>query len=566
MVSPLGDPGGMLAVTSRRVPRHGPRGRVATPEMRAAVAAAIGTMPLRRDLLIEHLHALQDLHGCLREGHLIALAGLLRLASVEVFEVATFYAHFEVLPDEAPAPPPLTIRVCESLPCAMAGAADLAKALRSAPPSGARIVAAPCMGACHRAPACAVGHHLVENATPACVALAATGEPDSIVSPPGLAAYRARGGYRTLAAALSGELTREMVLARVEASGLRGLGGAGFPSWRKWKLVLANPGPRHLVVNADEGEPGTFKDRFCLEMEPHRVLEGMLLAAHAIEAEACWIYLRDEYPHLRQALEREIAAIADAGLARMPIHLRRGAGAYICGEETALLESIEGRRGYPRHKPPFPGQSGLFGQPTLIHNVETLWFLPEILGSENGAAAFAGQGRRGRSGLRFFSVSGRVRSPGEKLAPAGISARELIEEHAGGMLPGHRFVAYLPGGASGGILPERLADLPLDFGTLEAEGCFVGSGAVVVLSDQDDLPEAARNLVRFFRDESCGQCTPCRVGTAKGARLLDAPRWDRALLHELAQGMADGSICGLGQAAMNPVLSLLRHFPAEVVP
>jgi formate dehydrogenase len=314
------------------------------------------------------------------------------------------------------------------------------------------------------------------------------------------------------------------------------------------------------VVNADEGEPGTFKDRFCLEMEPHRVLEGMLLAAHAIEAEACWIYLRDEYPHLRQALEREIAAIADAGLARMPIHLRRGAGAYICGEETALLESIEGRRGYPRHKPPFPGQSGLFGQPTLIHNVETLWFLPEILGSENGAAAFAGQGRRGRSGLRFFSVSGRVRSPGEKLAPAGISARELIEEHAGGMLPGHRFVAYLPGGASGGILPASMDDIPLDFGTLEQHGSFIGSAAVVVLSDQDSMKDVALNLMKFFEDESCGQCTPCRVGTEKAVVLMDQPVWDETLLNELTRVMTDASICGLGQAAMNPVKQVLKHF------
>jgi formate dehydrogenase len=383
---------------------------------------------------------------------------------------------------------------------------------------------------------------------------------------PSFSAYRARGGYEVLAAARSGALPREVMLERVGEAGLRGLGGAGFPAARKWGLVRANPGPRHLVVNADEGEPGTFKDRFCLETEPHRVLEGMLLAAHVVEAEACWIYLRDEYPHLRRALEREIAALAHGGLGGIPIHLRRGAGAYICGEETALLESLEGRRGYPRHKPPYPGEAGLFGRPTLIHNVETLWFLPEILGRPDGAAAYRAQGRRGRTGLRFFSVSGRVRDPGEKLAPAGVTAQELIEEFAGGMLPGHRFAAYLPGGASGGILPASLADLPLDFGTLDAQGCFVGSGAVVVLSDQDDLAEAARNLVRFFAHESCGQCTPCRVGTAKAVRLLDAPRWDRALLKELAQGMADGSICGLGQAAMNPVLTLLRHFPEDSLP
>jgi formate dehydrogenase len=546
--------------------RPGPRGRVVTDAARAAVATALGDMPLRPDLLIEHLHALQDRHGCLREGHLLALAEALRLAPVEVFEVATFYAHFEVLEDDAPAPEPVTIRVCESLPCAMAGAARLMEALGAAPPHGARVVAAPCMGACHRAPACAVGHDLVERATPDRVARAVAGAPPALPAPPSLAEYRAGGGYRVLADALSGALPRETMLARVEAAGLRGLGGAGFPAARKWKLVRSNPGPRHVVVNADEGEPGTFKDRYCLETEAHRVLEGMLLAAHAVEAEACWIYLRDEYPHLRHALEREIAAIAHEGLVEMPIHLRRGAGAYICGEETALLESLEGRRGYPRHKPPFPGEAGLFGRPTLIHNVETLWFLPQILGEADGGARYAAEGRRGRQGLRFFSVSGRVRDPGEKLVPAGITARELIEDHAGGMLPGHRFVAYLPGGASGGILPERLADLPLDFGTLDEQGCFVGSGAVVILSDQDDLPEAVRNLVRFFRDESCGQCTPCRVGTAKAARMLQAPRWDRALLRELAQAMADGSICGLGQAAMNPVLTLLRHFPEDTLP
>jgi NADH:ubiquinone oxidoreductase subunit F (NADH-binding)/NADH:ubiquinone oxidoreductase subunit E len=567
MVSPPDD---MLAATPpprpRRTPRSGPRGKAVDPAARSAVRAAIGDLALRRDLLIEHLHALQDRYGCLREGHLLALAEALRLAPVEVFEVATFYAHFDVLADDAPAPAPVTLRVCESLPCAMAGAARLLDALRAAPPGGARVVAAPCMGACHRAPACAVGHDLVEAATPERVARAVAGEAPPLPVPPSLSDYRARGGYRVLAAALSGELPRETMLARVEEAGLRGLGGAGFPAARKWRLLRANPGPRHVVVNADEGEPGTFKDRHCLETQPHRVLEGMLLAAHAVEAEACWIYLRDEYPHLRHALEHEIAALAHEGLVEMPIHLRRGAGAYICGEETALLESLEGRRGYPRHKPPFPGEAGLFGRPTLIHNVETLWFLPEILGTPGGAASYRAQGRRGRTGLRFFSVSGRVRDPGEKLAPAGVTARELIEEFAGGMIPGHRLVAYLPGGASGGVLPEALADLPLDFGTLDAQGCFVGSGAVVVLSDQDDLAEAARNLLRFFADESCGQCTPCRVGTVKATRLLEAPLWDRALLRELAQAMADGSICGLGQAAMNPVLTLLRHFPEDALP
>jgi formate dehydrogenase len=539
-----------------RAPRSGPRGHGVTAAARADVAAALAGLPLRRDLLIEHLHALQDRHGGLREAHLLALAEALRLAPVEVQEVASFYAHFDLLPDDAPPPATTTIRVCTGLPCAMAGGAALLGALRAAPPPGARLVEAPCMGACHRAPACAVGHELVEAATPGGVARAIAREAPELADPPPLAAYQGRGGYAVLRAGLA----KDVLLARLEVSGLRGLGGAGFPAARKWKLVMAQPGPRHLVVNADEGEPGTFKDRRCLETDPHRVLEGMLLAAHAIGAEACWIYLRDEYPHLRHALAREIAALHQAGIATMPIHLRRGAGAYICGEETALLESLEGRRGYPRHKPPYPGEAGLFGRPTLIHNVETLWFLPKILANDEAAA------EHGRTRPRFYSLSGRVRDPGVKLAPAGTTARELVEQHGGGMLPGHDFAAYLPGGASGGILPAEMADLPLDFGVLEKLGCFVGSGAVVVLSDQDDLAEAARNLVRFFRDESCGQCTPCRVGTAKAARLLDAPRWDRALLQELAAAMADGSICGLGQAAMNPVLSLLRHFPAEAVP
>ena len=553
-----------------RSPRPSPRGRVATPEARAAVAGMLGDMPLRPDLLIEHLHTIQDREGCLRAGRLVALAELLRLAPVEVFEVASFYAHFDIVEDDAPPPPPVTIRVCDGLPCAMAGAEALLHALQAAPPPHARVVAAPCMGACHRAPVVAAEHGplhgTIERATPESVAQAlAHGVPMPPPAPP-RPLPAGPDSFAALRAAQEGRLTREAMLAAAEASGLRGLGGAGFPVARKWRAVLAHPAPRYLVVNADEGEPGTFKDRACLERDPHRFLEGMLLAAHAVAAEACWIYMRDEYPDLLRMLQGEIARLEAAGLTGgLPIHLRRGAGAYICGEETALLESLEGKRGYPRHKPPYPGEHGLFGRPTLIHNVETLWWLPEILGTPDGAARFAAAGRRGRSGKRLFSVSGRVRRPGAVEAPAGVTALELIEEFCGGMAEGHRFVAYLPGGASGGILPASMADLPLDFGLLEPHGCFVGSGAVVVLSDQDDLGEAARNLVRFFRDESCGQCTPCRVGTAKAARMLDAPRWNRALLEELAAAMADGSICGLGQAAMNPVRSLLRFFP-EAVP
>ncbi len=519
-----------MSADGGRNPRPGPRGAARDQHALDDVVSAVGDMPRRADMLIEALHAVQDRFGAIRHRHLRALAEVFAVPDVVPYETATFYAHFDVLADDAPAPPAETIRVCGGLPCAMAGAQGLAGRLAAENP-GARVLTVPCIGACGEAPACEVGAH-------------------------GFAAPPPRP-YAALAAAPAGEA----LAALVERAGLRGLGGAGFPAARKWRLVRANPGPRHLVVNADEGEPGTFKDRWCLESDLQRVLEGMLIAARAVEAEACWFYLRDEYRHLLPALREAIAAIPPGAFGGA-IHVRRGAGAYICGEETALLESLEGRRGYPRHKPPFPGQSGLFGRPTLIHNVETLWWLPEIV--LRGPEAFARSGANGHAGRRLYSVSGRVRHPGVKDAPAGITARRLIEEHAGGMQDGHRLVAYLPGGASGGILPAAMADIPLAFGELEKHGCFVGSGAVIVLSDQDDLAEAVRNLARFFRDESCGQCTPCRLGTAKAAAMLAAPRWNRELLEELGAAMADGSICGLGQAAMNPVLSLFRHMPESV--
>jgi NADH:ubiquinone oxidoreductase subunit F (NADH-binding)/NADH:ubiquinone oxidoreductase subunit E len=542
-------------------PRPGPttarrpaQARGHDPASLREVLDSLHGLPPRRDLLIEHLHRLQDRYGGLRRRHLLALAGWLGLAPVEVFEVASFYAHFDLLEDDAPAPG-ATVRVCTGLPCALAGAERLLAAA-----SGARILPAPCMGACDQAPVAAAGHLTVARATPGRIAAAVAGA----AAPAALPAWQE--GWPVLRALREGQLDAAAALDALDESGLRGLGGAGFPAARKWRAVLGQPGPRHLVVNADEGEPGTFKDRWCLAEDPARVIEGMLVAAHVIGAEACWIYLRDEYPEIRAALGLALPRLAALGVPHPPIHLRRGAGAYICGEETALLESLEGRRGYPRHKPPYPGEAGLFGRPTLIHNVETLWWLPEILASPGAAARFAAAGRNGAAGKRLFSLSGRVARPGVVAAPAGITARDLIEEFGGGMADGHRFAAYLPGGASGGILPARLADVPLAFGALDHLGCFVGSGAVVVLSDRDDLAEAARNLVRFFRDESCGQCTPCRVGTQKAARLLDAPRWDRPLLRDLAQAMADGSICGLGQAAMNPVLSLLRHFPEDTTP
>ncbi len=548
----------------RRGPDH-PKGRQLDPAALAEVQALLGDRERRRDLLIEHLHLLQDHFGCLHARHLVALAEEMRLALAEVYEVASFYAHFDIVMDDEAPPPALTVRVCDSLSCALSGADRLLDDLRARLGDGVRVVRAPCMGGCDKAPVVAIGHALHEHATPDSVAAAAAAGDAHPTLPayPGLDQYRAGGGYGLLQACLSGAHQAAEVISALEHSGLRGLGGAGFPTGRKWRFVLQEPKPRLLAVNADEGEPGTFKDRYFLETDPHRFVEGMLIAAWAIEAEESYIYLRDEYPQCRAILASEIAAVERAGLApHSKINLRRGAGAYICGEESAMLESIEGKRGLPRHKPPFPAQIGLFGRPTLINNVETLYWVRDIV--EKGADWFTGQGRNGRQGLRTFSVSGRVREPGVKLAPAGITARQLIEEFCGGMAEGHRFKGYLPGGASGGILPAALADIPLDFGTLESEGCFIGSGAVVVLSDRDDMKEVALNLLRFFEDESCGQCTPCRVGTEKAVALMSHPHWDEALLADLARVMGDASICGLGQAAMNPVKLVLKHFREDL--
>jgi formate dehydrogenase len=554
----------------RQAPRHD-RGRRLDPTALAEAAALLGDRPRRRDLLIEHLHRSQDAHGCLQARHLQALAELLRLPMAEVYEVASFYAHFDIVLDDEVGPARLTVRVCDSLPCELAGArglmAELAERLDS---SAVRVVRAPCMGRCAEAPAVAVGHRDLAPATADVVAaVVAAGDTRPVIPPyPGLGAYRDGGGYRLLErlraeppATVEGKVKE--LLRTLDAAGLRGMGGAGFPAFRKWELVHREPKPRYLVVNADEGEPGTFKDRWWLEREPHRFLEGVLIAVWVIEAERAYVYLRDEYPHVREILLREIAALEATGLAASGlVELRRGAGAYICGEESAMIESIEGKRGLPRHRPPYVAQVGLFGRPTLVNNVETLLWVRDIL--ERGADWFATHGRHGAKGLRSFSVSGRVREPGVKLAPAGITANELIAEHCGGMAEGHQFRAYLPGGASGGVLPASMADIPLDFGMLEPYGCFVGSHAVIVLSDKDDLKAAALNLMRFFEDESCGQCTPCRNGTEKAVQLMGRERWDVPLLEELAQVMREASICGLGQAAPNPLLSLLRWFPEEV--
>jgi NADH:ubiquinone oxidoreductase subunit F (NADH-binding)/NADH:ubiquinone oxidoreductase subunit E len=551
--------------SGRRRTAPTPKGRQVDADALGEVQAVLAAAPRSRDQLIEHLHALQGRFGCLHARHLVALAHEMRLAITEIYEVASFYAHFDIIDDGEEAPPRITVRVCDSLSCALAGSERLKGEIAARLGAGVRVVRAPCMGACHNAPAVAIGHALHEHATVDSVARAIAVGDDHAAVPPyvDFDAYRREGGYKLLEACLSGAKPIEEVIATLEGSALRGLGGAGFPTGRKWRFVKAEPKPRFMAVNADEGEPGTFKDRHYLETDPHRFLEGMLIGALAVEAEAVYIYLRDEYPQCREILLRELPKIEAAGLARHTrIHLRRGAGAYICGEESAMLESIEGKRGLPRHRPPFAAQVGLFSRPTLINNVETLWWVRDIV--EKGADWFGNQGRNGRKGLRSFSVSGRVKSPGMKLAPAGITARELIEEYCGGMAEGHVFKGYLPGGASGGILPASMADIPLDFGTLESHGCFIGSAAVVVLSDKDNIKDVVLNLLRFFEDESCGQCTPCRVGTEKAVKLMGQPRWDEPLLDELARAMTDASICGLGQAAMNPLKSAFKFFREDL--
>ena len=544
------------------------RGRVVDPkavaEVRALIGKGEGALALRRDLLIEHLHRIQDSYGHLSEGHLAALAAELAMAQSEVYEVATFYHHFDVVKTGDAVPPAVTVRVCESLSCEMAGAKELLARLPSILGKDVRVLAAPCLGRCESAPAAVVGQNPVLHATAEKISKLVAAKsvrhfPEKYIT---YRDYRQAGGYALLADCLEGKHDYEELTARMEHSGLRGLGGAGFPTGRKWKLVRAEAEPRNMAVNIDEGEPGTFKDRWYLERDPHRFLEGMLIAAWAAGIAEVWIYLRDEYAGCRAILEKELAALqADPPCVLPPIHLRRGAGAYICGEESAMIESIEGKRGMPRLRPPYVAQVGVFGRPTLEHNMETVYWVREIL--EKGPEWFAGHGRNGRKGLRSFSVSGRVKKPGVHLAPAGITVKELIAEYCGGMLAGHEFYAYLPGGASGGILPASLCDIPLDFDTLQPYGCFIGSAAVMILSDKDTAVDAAKNMMHFFRDESCGQCTPCRVGTAKALTLLDAPRWDKALLQELSQAMMDASICGLGQAAPNPVLSVIKHFAQE---
>ena len=540
-----------------------PKGRQVDPHAAEEIERLLGDRSRQRDLLIEHLHLIQDTYHQISAAHLAALADAMKLSFAEVFETATFYAHFDVVKEGDPAVPPLTIRVCDSLTCALLGAEKMLEELQAKAGAGVRVVRAPCVGRCDTAPAAEVGHNFVDHATTDAV-LAAVKRDDTHAHLPtyvGYDEYKKNGGYALLGKLRSGAMPKEDLLKALDNASLRGLGGAGFPTGRKWRAVLGEPGPRLMAINGDEGEPGTFKDRFYLETDPHRFLEGTLIGAHIVEATDVYIYLRDEYPAAREILEREIAKLPAGG---PTLHMRRGAGAYICGEESALLESIEGKRGLPRHKPPYPFQVGLFGQPTLINNIETLWWIRDIV--EKGADWWKSHGRNERQGLRSYSVSGRVKNPGVKLAPAGVTIRELIDEFCGGMSDGHSFRAYLPGGASGGILPASMDNIPLDFGTLEKYGCFIGSAAVVVMSDQDDIKGAALNLMKFFEDESCGQCTPCRVGTEKAARLMQQRNWNRDLLDELSQVMRDASICGLGQAASNPLTCVIKYFPDEFTP
>jgi formate dehydrogenase len=541
------------------------KGRGVDPAAREEVRALLGADPRRADLLIEYLHRIQDRYGSLSAAHLAALAAEMKLAQAEVYEVATFYHHFDVVKEGEAPPPALTVRVCDSIACEMAGAAELLETLPAVLGKDVRVLHAPCVGRCEVAPCAVVHQNPIGHATVDSVRAAVQEKAVACPEPAYVdyAKYRKAGGYALLAECLAGKRTRDAVTKIMEDSGLRGLGGAGFPAGRKWRLVAAEPEPRLMALNIDEGEPGTFKDRWYLERDPHRFLEGMLVAAWCAGVGEIYIYLRDEYAGCRAVLERELARLKkDPPCALPPIHLRRGAGAYICGEESAMIESIEGKRGMPRLRPPYVAQVGLFGYPTLEHNMETVHWVRQIV--EQGAAWFASHGRHDRKGLRSFSVSGRVARPGVHLAPAGITVRELIDEYCGGMAPGHEFYGYLPGGASGGILPASKGDVPLDFDTLQPHGCFIGSAAVVILSRQDSAAMAARNLMKFFKDESCGQCTPCRVGTAKALGLMDEKRWNQALLQELSQAMMDASICGLGQAAPNPALTVMKYFPQEV--
>lgn len=550
--------------SSRGKGKYKPKGRMLDPSALDEVKALLGPITPQRDMLIEYLHVIQDSQKHLSARHLAALAHLMRIPMAEVWEVASFYDHFDLVREGETAPATCTVRVCTSLSCMMQGGEDMLAKLQPYASEDVRFVAAPCIGACDKAPAAAIGHKLVEHATfDMLKEVREDGHPEIPATARRFDDYCADGGYAVLKSLLAGERSAEDVLSIMDDTALRGLGGAGFPTGRKWRIVGGHEGPRLMAVNGDEGEPGTFKDRLYLSNDPHRMIEGILIAAKVVDVDACYIYMRDEYPEIIALLREELAAVEAAGLAdHVDLHLRRGAGAYICGEESAMIESIEGKRGLPRHRPPYVAEKGIFDRPTLVNNVETLYWVRDIV--ENGAAWFNDQGKDGHPGPRSYSVSGRVANPGVVVAPAGSSVAELIEL-CGGMADGHNFKGYLPGGASGGILPASKADLPLDFGgPLAAEGCFVGSHAVVVLSDQDNMWDAATNLMQFFAHESCGQCTPCRNGTEKAVTMMQQSAPNTDLLGELSIAMGDASICGLGQAASNPLVTVMKHFPEDI--
>lgn len=542
-----------------------PKGRVVDPAAREEILALLGDASRAPDMLIEHLHKLQDTYGHISARHLAALAAEMKLSQTEAYEVATFYHHFDVIKEGQTPPPALTVRVCESVTCDMFGAHDLIHKLKDSLGDSVRVQPVPCVGRCQHAPVVVVGQNPIDHADVPTVLtkVEAKATKAAVTAYIPYDQYQTQGGYQLYKDCIAGKRTPDELMKIMEDSGLRGLGGAGFPVGRKWRIVAGYEAPRYMAVNIDEGEPGTFKDRHYLELDPHRFLEGMLVAAWAVGISKIWIYLRDEYAGCRQILETELAKLKANPPATMPeIELRRGAGAYICGEESAMVESIEGKRGMPRLRPPFLAEVGLFGRPTLEHNMESVYWVRDLV--EKGPAWFTSYGRHDRKGLRSFSVSGRVKKPGVHLAPAGITMRELIDEYCGGMLDGHEFYGYFPGGASGGILPASMGDIPLDFDTLNQYGCFIGSAAVVVFSQHDKARDLALNALKFFEDESCGQCTPCRAGTAKAVNLMQKPEWNQNLLEELSSAMMDASICGLGQAAPNPIRSVIKYFPDEL--
>lgn len=555
-----------LHLKQRKRKRGAPKGRAVDATALQEIRSLLGKQPRDRDLLLEFLHLIQDQYGCIKSAHCIALADEMKISAAEVYEVATFYHHFDVIEDGQTPPPPLTVRICDSISCELNGCEALITKLgETLDKSAIRIQRVPCVGRCEQAPVAVVGCHPITEATAEAVTTAVTQKATKApaTSHINYQQYCDNGGYALLNALHHNQQDGESIIQALDDSGLRGLGGAGFPSGRKWRIVKEQSAPRYLAVNIDEGEPGTFKDRYYLERDPHRFFEGMLIAAWVVGLDAIYVYLRDEYASIREMLVTELETLQNSlSLPMPPISLRRGAGAYICGEESAMIESIEGKRGMPRLRPPFIAQVGLFGRPTLEHNMETLYWVRDIV--EKGPKWFASEGRHGRHGLRSFSVSGRVNQPGVHLAPAGITVRELIDEYCGGMQDGHTFYGYFPGGASGGILPAEMGDIPLDFDTLNEYGCFIGSAAIIILSDQDSARSTALNAMRFFSHESCGKCTPCRVGTSKAVMLMQQSKWDVPLMTELTQAMADASICGLGQAAPNPLQCVVKYFPKEI--